>query len=250
MGSRSINLDELRVHLNDARDRISLEKQEILKLYPLSDGFNREEYAFAYIRAERAGMRAINRKLSEIAWLPMQLDPKAEIMAEGHASMKRWLTSAVVGKPDSEEFGNDFIHALARCGMKHGWEHPEIVRLSSRVASLFRDLSCLIGLIYYCTWLTENSVEDVQLSNPDDLTRSAEEIAALIQSPELYRYLRAKEQDIEKAQTQPGRRGLNAGLAGEDGAKNGPHKRKARPTLRVIENENYFDPFMPDPVMV
>ncbi len=87
MGSRSINLDELRTHLNDAKERISLEKQEILKLHPLDDSFSREEYAFAYIRAERFGMRAINRKLAEIAWLPMQLDPKAEIMAEGHASM-------------------------------------------------------------------------------------------------------------------------------------------------------------------
>jgi hypothetical protein len=238
MIGRSINLDDLRVHLSDAKERISLEKQEILKLYPLADDFNREEYAFAYIRAERLGMRAINRKLSEIAWLPMQLDPKAEIMAEGHASMRRWLTSAVGGKPDSEEFGNDFIHALARCGLKHNWDDPEIIRLAVRVANLFCDLSCLIGLIYYCTWLTENSVEDVQLSNPGDLVRSAEEIAALIQSPELYRYLRAKEQDVEKTRPQP------------NGAPPNRAKKKMRPELRVIKNENYFDPYLTDPVTV
>ncbi len=198
MSSRSINLDDLRKHLSGAKDRISLEKLEILKLNPLADDFNREEYAFAYMRAERLGMRAINRKLSEIAWLPMQLDPKAEIMADNHTSMKRWLTSAVLSKPDAEMFGNDFIHALARCGLKFGWDNPELIRLAARVANLFRDLSCLIGLIYYCTWLTENSVEDVELSNPDDLTRTAEEIAGLIQSPELYRFLRAKEQDVDK----------------------------------------------------
>ena len=133
--------------------------------------------------------------------------------------------------------------------MKHGWEHPEIIRLSSRVANLFRDLSCLIGLIYYCTWLTENSVEEVQLSNPDDLTRSAEEIAALIQSPELYRYLRAKEQDTEKAFSSHMHEPASEAIR-EEGAKSGSSKKKARPVLRLIENQDYFDPFMPDPVSV
>jgi hypothetical protein len=238
MGSRTINLDVLQAHLNDAKERISLEKQEILKLDPLADDFNREEYAFAYKRAERYGMKAINRKLAEIAWLPMQLDPKAEIMAESHTSMKRWLTSSVVGKPDAEKFGNDFIHALARCGLKHGWDDPQPIKLASRISNLFRDLSCLIGLIYYCTWLKENSVEEIELSNPDDLTRTAEEIAALIQSPELYRILRAREQDVEKSkghmkELQPGH-----------------NQKKSPPNLRVIENEGYFDPFLPDPVTV
>jgi len=230
MVSRSINLDELRVHLNDAKDRISLEKQEILKLNPLADDFSREEYAFAYKRAERFGMRAINRRLAEIS------------LSDGHSSMKRWLKSAFASKPDAEEFGNDFIHALARCGMKHGWEHPELVRLSSRVANLFRDLSCLIGLIYYCTWLTENSVEDVQLSNPDDLTRSAEEIAALIQSPELYRYLRAKEQDTGRDEDR-----ISEQKASKKAKEAG---KKSPPALRVIENDDYYDPFSPDPLPI
>src|ERR1700761_9196143 len=246
MGSRSINLDELRVHLNDAKNRISLEKLEILKLNPLTDSFSREEYAFAYIRAERYGMRAINRKLAEIAWLPMQLDPKTEIMADGHSSMKRWLTSAVAGNPTSATFGNDFIHALARCGLQHGWEHADMIKLGSRVANLFRDLSCLIGMIYYCTWLAENSVEEVKLTNPDDLARSAEEIAGLIQSPELYRFLRAKEQDVESrliSDKVPPVAETKAPAAKRTG-------KKARPALRVIENQDYFDPFKPDPVPV
>src|SRR3984957_7214790 len=161
MGSRSINLDDLREHLNGAKERISLEKLDILKLNPLPDGFSREEYVFAYIRAERYGMKAINRELAEIAWLPMQLDPKAEIMAESHTSMKRWLTSSVVGKPDSEKFGNDFIHSLARCGLRYGWDDPQLIRLASRISNLFRDLSCPIGLIYYCTSLQENSAENI-----------------------------------------------------------------------------------------
>src|ERR1700734_1373929 len=122
--SRSINLDQLREHLSHAKDQLSREKTEILNLNPLPDKFNREEYAFAYVRAERLGMRAINRRLAEIDWLPMHLDPKSEMLAEGRNSMKRWLTSAFTRKPDSEDFGNDFMHALTRCGLKIGWDNP------------------------------------------------------------------------------------------------------------------------------
>src|SRR5690348_13914838 len=145
--SKSVNLEELREHLSYAKDRLSREKSDILALYPLKDGFNREEYAFAYVRAERLGMRAINRRLSEIDWLPMQLDTKAEIAGESRSSMKRWLTAALAGKPDSDEFGNDFMHALTRCGLALGWDHAEFIKLASRIANLFRDLSCLIGIV-------------------------------------------------------------------------------------------------------
>ena len=73
------------------------------------------------------------------------------------------------------------------------------MKLGGRIANLFRDLSCLIGLIYYCSWLSENKIEAVELSdNPNDLNRTAEEIAALIQSPEIYRHIRAQEQDDDK----------------------------------------------------
>ncbi len=231
------SIDELRVHLERAKEKLSLEKQKILKLYLLNDGFSREEYAFSYVRAERTGMRVINRRLAEIAWLPMQLDPRSEIMSDDRNSMKRWLTSALSRAPDSDEFGNDFMHALTRCGILHGWNEPEFIKFAARIANLFRDLSCLIGLIYYCTWLNENGIEGVQLSNPEDLTRTAEEIAMLLQSPEIYRYLRAQEQDDE-SKTKSKKKAL---------AK--PAK-KSRPALRVIENHNYFDPFMPDPVTV
>src|SRR3984885_12950749 len=199
--SRSINLDQLRAHLSHAKENLSREKSEILALYPLKDEFNREEYAFAYVRAERLGMRAINRRLSEIDWLPMQLDTRAEIAGESRSSMKRWLTAAPAGKTDSDEFGNDFMHALTRCGLALGWDHSEFIKLAARVANLFRDLSCLIGIVYYCTWLAENRVENIRRSNPADLGKTAEEIAALMQSPEIFRYMRAPEQNDESAKT-------------------------------------------------
>ncbi|MFY9288686.1 MAG: hypothetical protein WAO98_09320 [Alphaproteobacteria bacterium] len=232
-----IHTDELRAHLDHAKENLSLEKQTILKLHALGEGFNREEYAFSYVRAERVGMRMINRRLAEIAWLPMQLDPRSEILSEDRQSMKRWLTSAISRAPASDEFGNDFMHALTRCALKHGWESPTFIKLGTRIANLFRDLSYLIGLIYYCSWLSENNIEEVELSDPDNLAVTAEEITALLQSPEIYRFLKAQEQNDEKDRKK------------KKSALPKPSK-KSRPALRVIENAHYFDPFMPDPVTV
>jgi len=242
--TKSVHIDQLRAHLDHAKELLSAEKAEILKLYPLESPFSREEYAFIYVRAERLGMRAINRRLAEIAWLPMQLDPRSEILSETRSSMKRWVTAALAGAPGSEEFGNDFMHALARCGFARGWDHPDFIRLAGRVANLFRDLSCLIGLIYYCTWLSDNSIEALDLSDPTDLNRTAEEIAILLQSPEIYRYLRAQEQNDDSAGV-----GTNK-KAGARKSSSALKKKKSRPILRVIENEGFVDPFVPGPAAV
>jgi hypothetical protein len=239
MASKCIALEDLRSHLDHAKDRISREKQSILKMNPLPEDFNREEYAFTYKRAERLGLRAINRKLSEIAWLPMQLDAKTEILSDSEKSLKRWLTSSLVSRPDAEEFGNDFIHALTRCGLKSGWDDGEVTRLAARVATLFRDLSCLIGLIYYCTWLNDNAITGIEVTDPSNLCSTVEEIAALIESPELMKNIRAREQDDNKA-----------------GAIAAPKKmveakvthRQTKPKFHVITNDAYIDPMMPDPV--
>ena len=101
---RCVHIDDLRGHLESAKDKLSHEKSEILKLHPLPDEFNREEYAFNYVRAERFGLKAINRRLSEIAWLPMQLDPRTEMLSESRTSMKRWLTASLAVKPGSRTF--------------------------------------------------------------------------------------------------------------------------------------------------
>ena len=113
MAVRTMSLDEFREHLSNAKDRLSLEKQSILDLHPLPEGFSREEYAFAYVRAERLGLRAINRRLAEIAWLPMQLDPEAEIVAESRSSMKRWLTSSLIGATQLDRI-RQRLHPCAR----------------------------------------------------------------------------------------------------------------------------------------
>src|SRR6202021_3217065 len=99
------------------------------------------------------------------------------IESESRSSMKRWVTAALAGKPDSDEFGNDFMHALARCGLALGWDHPEFIKLAARIANLFRDLSCLIGIVYYCTWLAENRIDDTPLSNQVFLGKRGHRIA-------------------------------------------------------------------------
>jgi len=234
--AKSITIAALRKHLENAKAKISLEKSTLLNLNPLKDTFSREEYVFAYIRAERVGMRAINRRLGEIDWLPMKIDPRSEILDEGRSSLKRWIVNTLKKQPDSDEFGNDFIHAIARSGLAYGWDSPTMIKLMIRVANLFRDLSCLIGLLYYCNWLEENKIETAYITDPENLNRTAEEITALIQSPEIYRYLCAKEQDHEENIK---RRKSPAQLT-----------KKQPPQLRVIENTQFYDPYRPDPAMV
>lgn len=234
--AKTTSIAELRRHLDSAKLRISLEKSTLLNLHPLDKSFNPEEYAFAYIRAERMGMRAINRRLSEIDWLPMKLDPRSEVLDEGRVSMKRWVMNPDIRQPDSDEFGNDFIHVMARSGLQNGWDSPTTIKLMIRVSNLFRDLSCLIGLLYYCTWLEENKIDEAYITDPDDLNRTAEEITVLIQSPEVYHHVCAKELDddrqLKRRKTLP------------------KSKSKLPPQLRVIENKNYFDPYIPDPATV
>ena len=236
---RNIHLDDLHKYLEDAKHQLSDERATLLTLCPLPEDFNREEYAFAYVRAERLGMQAINRRLADVAWLPMQLDPKAEIMSDKRTGMKHWLTSPLITKPDSEDFGNDFIHALTRCGLQYGWTHPSFYKGAVRIANLFRDLSCLIGLVYYGSWLSEQEIDTVKLSDPTDLCRSAEEITALIQSPEMERLLRLRKQRDERHAAI-----IKAALVPPETAK------KKKSGLRLVNKDDDVSMFFSDPVTV
>ena len=222
--SRSISLEELGEYLSIAKEQLSFEKKEIMKRDGLKTGYNREEYAFAYMRAERMGMQAINSRLSEIAWLPMQLDPESELVADNRNPMKRWLMGHGNQQPNAEDFGNDFIHALARSAVVHGWDTAATKKMMVRVANLFRDLSCLIGMIYFTTWLAERDVEGIALSDPEDLHRSVIEIAAIVQSPELQRALSLRAAEMKKEKT---RKALEK------------KARRTPPFLRLINNEAF-----------
>ena len=165
---RLLTLDDLQATFDLAREKLSRERGEILAAAPLPTGFSRDAYGFSYMRAERIGMDIISERLNEISWLPMQLDPQAEILLENKKAMKAWLHSSSSGQPDNSAFGNDFIHALTRVALLKGWESPEFHALSLRIGGLFHDLSCLIGLIYYGVWMAENGITGVPVTDPRD----------------------------------------------------------------------------------
>jgi hypothetical protein len=172
------------------------------------------------MRAERIGMDVINHSLKEVAWLPMQLDPQSEILLENRNAVKKWLGSSSNGQPDGEVFGNDFIHALTRTALLQGWQSKDFRALALRIGELFHDLSCLIGLIYYGIWMSENGIEGLPISNPDDLERTAQEISLLTRSPEVAQLLKKRKHILQEKRA-------------------AEHKKKARPILHVIENPDW-----------
>lgn len=218
--SRLLTLGDLQKHFEQARDKLSHDRQEILSASPLPEDYSRDEYGFSYMRAERIGMEVINHSLKEISWLPMQLDPQSEILLENRNAVKKWLGSSATGQPDGGVFGNDFIHALTRTALTQGWQSNDFRMLAMRIGELFHDLSCLIGLIYYGVWMSENGIEGLPITNPDDLERTAQEIALLTRSPEVAQLLKKRKQILEEKKARA-------------------DKKKLRPILHVIENPDW-----------
>jgi hypothetical protein len=210
-----LTLDELQKHFDLAREKLSLERREILAAAPLPEEFSRDAYSFSYMHAERIGLNVIADSLEEISWLPMQLDPQSEILLENKRAMKNWLGSSPRGQPDSANFGNDFIHALTRVALTNGWQSAEFRVTALRIGQLFHDLSCLIGLIYYGVWMAENGITGVRVSDPYNLGRTAKEISDITRSPEVARLLFLNDQ----------------ATSGEKAP-----KKKSGPSLRVIKN--------------
>jgi len=226
--ARLLTLGDLQKHFEDARDKLSRDRTDILSTSPLPKDFSRDEYVFTYMRAERVGMEVITHSLKEVAWLPMQLDPQSEILLENRNSMKKWLGSAMLGQPDGETFGNDFIHALTRMALAKGWNSNEFRSLAVRIGDLFHDLSCLIGLIYYGVWMSENGIEGLPVSDPEDLERTAQEIALLTRSPEVAQLLKQRKHSTDSKKHLESK------------------KKKGRPILRVIENADWNGGVSPD----
>ncbi|MBV8060556.1 MAG: hypothetical protein JO126_02315 [Alphaproteobacteria bacterium] len=236
MAGRYVTIPRLKALLANAKDRLSSEKRQLLELYPVNGALNREGYGFAYLRAERVGLAIINDRLEDVAWLPMHLDPAAEMMDDHRAALKKWIASEKSGAPSMDDFGNDFIHVLTRSALHAGWEAAEWRRLATRVANLFHDLSCLIGMIYYTTWFEENDVEAISLTDPGNLGLSAMEMTALAQSEELNDQILARRKLFEKAAKHPM-------IGAKSKARNTPH-------LTVIENTGFNDPLLGEPLPI
>ncbi len=199
---RFVSTDELHDHLVDAEKRLAEEKNAILKACPLAGPCPREAYAFAYVRAERLGVKALTQRLSGLNDLPLQLDVHPEMMGANREPIKRWIKT---GKDEAcaDDFGNDFMHALTRAAVTDGWNAPAFHNLLGRITGLFGDLACLINAAYFSSWLSENRVESVELTAPGDLQRTVMELAALMRSPDFIKRARARRRAEEKENAPP-----------------------------------------------
>ncbi|MBI1273010.1 MAG: hypothetical protein GC131_02860 [Alphaproteobacteria bacterium] len=185
-----LHIDEVRGLLMAAKERIAGEREAILAAHSLSADCSRDEYAFAYMQAERMGMRAIRHQLDELAWLPTRLDPDGEVGGAGDGNtavreqMRAWITRGRNNEdgqhgiaPDAMIFGNDFIHALTRCGLATGPAKTRMRAMATRIGTLFHDLSLLVSSLHCCNTLREFNIDYIELSDPQDQVSIAQELA-------------------------------------------------------------------------
>ncbi len=185
--NKEYHIAELRVRLMAAKEKLARERLSIFEQFPLAAiGFDksaREAYGFAYIRAERLGVRTIHRRMAEVSWLPAQIDTSTEISADVRDKLAHWVKHGEESKqPHTALFGNEFIHALARCLMASGADDPAFHRLADRIALLFRDLAYLVSSIHCCNVFKELEVEYLQLSAPNDLGKIALDLTATLEA--------------------------------------------------------------------
>lgn len=171
--AKSYYLDELRLRLMAAKERLALERLNIFQLCPHRKPIDRSAYGFIYIQAERACLTAIKDIMDALEWLPVRLDTSAEINADTRDRMTRWIRHGETIVPGEEIFGNAFVHAVTRCAMLEGMESAATQGLVLRIAGLFRDLTCLMAAVHCANLCNEMQVEQVELSAPHDLARIA-----------------------------------------------------------------------------
>lgn len=171
--AKSYYLDELRLRLMAAKERLALERLNIFQLCPHKKAIDRSAYGFVYMQAERSCLVAIKDIMDELDWLPVRLDTSAEINADTRERMTRWIRHGENIAPGEEVFGNAFVHAVTRCAMLDGMESAAARALVGRIAALFRDLTCLMAAVHCANLCNEMQVEQVELSAPHDLARIA-----------------------------------------------------------------------------
>lgn len=167
--AKSYYLDELRLRLMAAKERLALERLNIFQLCPNRKPIDRSAYGFVYIQAERACLGAIKDIMDALEWLPVRLDASAEISADTRERMTRWIRHGENIVPGEEVFGNAFVHAVTRCAMLDGMESAAAHGLVLRIAALFRDLTCLMAAVHCANLCNELQLEQVELSAPHDL---------------------------------------------------------------------------------
>lgn len=168
-----------------AKERLARERLNIFEQFPLVqsdfDKPAREAYGFAYIRAERLGVRAIHRRMAEVSWLPAQIDTSTDITPDTRDRLAHWVKHGDQSPPGTNIFGNEFIHALSRCLMVSSADSGVFHRLADRIAILFRDLAYLVSSIHCCNVFRELEIEYLHLSAPNDLGKIALDLTATLE---------------------------------------------------------------------
>jgi hypothetical protein len=200
--AKEMTLNTLRKHLTLAKESLSYLKDDIFRSEAISAIENKEEYIFSYKRAERLGLRAINRRIDDLEWMPIKFNPVIERADECREQIKKWLSEESAAQPSAENFGNDFIHALARHGIHYGWDDEKFIAAASKIANIFRDIACMLGVIHYCSWLDARDIDIVTLSQPDNLQATAREMADYMNSSALATLLYEKERDRKKLEAE------------------------------------------------
>lgn len=193
-----MTIDSFKTHLDRVQEKLAAERLSISNFAPQPDKMPKESYAFAYLRAERLALRSINRRIECLSWLPIHISPRFDIQDSRRESMKRWIKTELSGIPDSASFGNDLVHALARCGIAHAWDGAETAQTAIRIATVFEDMACLVALIQYCLWLNDKGIAGIALTDPENLSLSLCDIVSFIHTPALYAYLRTREEESER----------------------------------------------------
>lgn len=168
-----------------AKERLARERINIFEQFPLAqvdfDKPTREAYGFAYIRAERLGVKAIHRRMAEVSWLPAQIDTSTDITPDTREKIAGWVKNGEGAPPGTDIFGNEFIHVLSRCLMVSDSDSNAFHRLADRIAILFRDLAFLVSSIHCCNIFREMQIEYLQLTAPNDLGRVALDLTSTLE---------------------------------------------------------------------
>lgn len=180
------HLAELKGRLAAARERLAHERLTIFEQFPLAtatfDKTSREAYGFAYLRAERLGMKAIKRRMDEVSWLPARVDASSELSADTREKLARWVRQGTAAVPDMHSFGNEFFHTLTRCLIVADPDSAAFRNLADRIALLFRDLAYLVAAIHCCNLFKELGVDRLHLTAPQDLGKIALDLIATLES--------------------------------------------------------------------
>lgn len=204
-----VSIDGVHEILAGTQKRLALEKIAVCQLLPLSGAFDLEAYGAAYVHAEQQSLKAIKKQLNTLNWLPLRLDPEAEMLIDNHASMKRFIKSGTQIQPTSADFGNDFVHVLTRAALTYGWNDIRTAQILKRIAVLFRELSCLVAIVYFSSFLVDREITEIELTDPDNLEQIARDFATLLLPPPKPRRMAPAPEQQQKPPTGKTRKGRN-----------------------------------------